>query len=56
MKKILSMALVVCMFLSTLSLAGCGKKQEASALSQARLFWWLTSAAFCLQCILSEAK
>jgi len=31
MKKFLSMALVVCMLLSTLSLAGCGKKEEASA-------------------------
>lgn len=31
MKKFLSMALVVCMFLSTLSLAGCGKEEKASA-------------------------
>ena len=31
MKKFLSMALVVCVFLSTLSLAGCGKKEETSA-------------------------
>lgn len=32
------------------------KKQEATVLSQVRLFWWLTSAAFFLRYIPFRAK